>query len=289
MVIKELKHIKHSIDTIKEHKVCTITISNPKSLNSLNTETLKELNYILDEIDTSKEIDALIITGDGDKSFVAGADIAEMSNFSEKEAKDFAELGVKVFQKIENIYIPVIAAINGYALGGGCELAMACDIRIASENAKFAQPEVGLGIIPGFFGNYRLARLVGIGRAKELIFTGRTIKSQEALTIGLVNQVVPQQDLTKAVINMLEQILDKDLYAVSCAKEVINFACNGFNGSEYNGDDNDISFSIDSEIDDAQYFERNQFAACFEYGNAKEQMKTFLENQAKKNSPKEKK
>ena len=184
------EYIKYS----EEDQISLITISRPKALNALNSQVLDELSQALDAIDTSK-ISALIITGEGEKSFVAGADISEMSSLSKKEAEEFSKKGNDVFRKIETFEIPVIAAINGYALGGGCELSLSCDIRISSDNAIFGQPEVGLGITPGFGGTQRLSRTVGIGMAKQMIFTGQNIKADEALRIGLINAIYPQNEL----------------------------------------------------------------------------------------------
>ncbi|MBP5411994.1 MAG: enoyl-CoA hydratase/isomerase family protein [Bacteroidales bacterium] len=292
------KYLKVEYWKIKRHTVCTLTISNPQSLNSLNTAVLKELDRFIENIneDDNDATEALVITGDGDKSFVAGADIAEMSKLKSVEASELACLGTDTFHKIEYLRIPVIAAVNGYALGGGCELAMACDIRIAADTAKFAQPEVGLGIIPGFLGNYRLPRLVGIGRAKELIFTGRIVKAHEALEMGLVNKVVPKQDLMKAVVEMLEQILNNDSLAVSNAKYMINKACDGYavlplhDGEKFIEDEENFEENFIDEIQNYQIEENILFSMCFsKEGNAKKRMKKFLENQAKKNSNKEKK
>ncbi len=184
--------------------VTTLTISAPKSLNALNSTILGELNEALDNLPAGTR--ALIITGDGEKSFVAGADISEMATLNEAEGTAFGKRGSDVFRKIETLPIPVIAAVNGFALGGGCEIAMACDIRICSNNARFGQPEVGLGIIPGFSGTYRLAKLVGMGMAKQLIFTGRNIKADEALRIGLVNAVYEPAETLPAAIQMAESI-----------------------------------------------------------------------------------
>ena len=178
----------------EEGTTAILTINRPKALNALNSQILQELDNTLNSIDTEK-IRALIITGEGDKSFVAGADIAEMSTLTKEQAKQFSKKGNDVFRKIETFPIPVIAAVNGFALGGGCEISMSCDIRICSENAIFGQPEVGLGITPGFGGTQRLARLVGMGIAKQMIYTGQNIKSNEALRIGLVNAVYPQNEL----------------------------------------------------------------------------------------------
>ena len=170
----------------EKDQISIITINRPKALNALNSKVLEELDKTFDSIDT-KKIRAVIITGAGEKSFVAGADIAEMSTLNKEQGTAFSKKGNDVFRKIETFEIPVIAAVNGYALGGGCEIAMSCDIRICSENAIFGQPEVGLGITPGFGGTQRLARLVGMGMAKQMIYTGQNIKADEAKRINLVN------------------------------------------------------------------------------------------------------
>ena len=178
----------------EEGTTAVLTINRPKALNALNSQVLDELDKTLDGIDINK-IRALIITGAGEKSFVAGADIAEMSTLTKKQGEEFSKKGNDVFRKIETFPIPVIAAINGFALGGGCEISMSCDIRICSDNAIFGQPEVGLGITPGFGGTQRLARLIGMGMAKQMIYTAQNIKAEEALRIGLVNAVYPQNEL----------------------------------------------------------------------------------------------
>ena len=178
----------------EDGQISVLTINRPKALNALNSQVLDELDKTLDSIDTSK-IRALIITGAGEKSFVAGADIAEMSTLTKKQGEEFSKKGNDVFRKLETFPIPVIAAVNGFALGGGCEISMSCDIRICSDNAIFGQPEVGLGITPGFGGTQRLARLVGMGMAKQMIFTAQNIKAEEALRIGLVNAIYPQNEL----------------------------------------------------------------------------------------------
>ena len=183
----------------KEGHVATITINRPKALNALSTAVLTDLNAALDEVAADQDVYALIITGAGEKSFVAGADIAEMKDKSVEEAAEYGKFGNAVFRKIETFRCPVIAAVNGFALGGGCELAMSCDIRVASENAVFGQPEVGLGITPGFGGTQRLARLVGAGIAKEMIYTARNIKADRAAQIGLVNKVVAADELRATV------------------------------------------------------------------------------------------
>ena len=173
---------------IKDH-IAVVTLNRPQALNALSTELLTDLNKTLDELEKSKDIYAVVITGAGEKSFVAGADIAEMKDKDKKQAAEYAAFANGIFLRIENFHCPVIAAVNGFALGGGCELALSCDIRIASNKARFAQPEVGLGITPGFGGTQRLARQIGAGRAKELIYTCRQVKADEALSIGLVNAV----------------------------------------------------------------------------------------------------
>lgn len=235
--------------------ITILTISAPKSLNALNSNILNELNQALDELD--KNTRALIITGDGEKSFVAGADISEMAGLNEAEGFAFGKRGADVFRKIETLSIPVIAAVNGFALGGGCELAMACDIRICSDNARFGQPEVGLGIIPGFSGTYRLAKLVGMGMAKQLIYTGKNIKADEALRIGLVNAVYPQAELMPAALQMAESICANAPVAVAYAKKCIN--------EEY-----------DLPADEAVAFENKLFGKCFATEDQKAGMQAFL-------------
>lgn len=238
-----------------EKEICTLTISAPKSLNALNSTILKELGDFIDHIDP--QIKVLIITGDGEKSFVAGADISEMQNLNAAEGETFGRLGAQVFRKIETLNIPVIAAVNGFALGGGCELAMACDIRICSDNAKFGQPEVGLGIIPGFSGTYRLAKLVGMGYAKEMIYTGKAIRADEALRIGLVNAVYPREELMTAAQSMAGKICAMAPIAIKYAKQCIN--------AEY-----------DLDADDAIAFENKMFGQCFATKDQKEGMTAFL-------------
>ena len=201
--------------------IAILTISREKALNALNSEVLNDLNAALDAVDVNA-VRALIITGAGKKSFVAGADIGEMSTLTPEEGEAFGKKGNDVFRKIETFPIPVIAAVNGFALGGGCELSMACDIRIAAENAIFGQPEVGLGITPGFGGTQRLARLVPAGIAKEMIFTARNIKAEKALAIGLVNAVVPQEELMATALKMANGICKNAPIAVAQAKKAIN-------------------------------------------------------------------
>lgn len=206
----------------KENGIGTLTINRPKSLNALNTQVLEDLHEALIEIDQDKEIDVLIITGAGDRAFIAGADITEMKDKDALEGRSFSNFGNKVFSMLDNLSQPTIAAVNGFALGGGAELAMACDIRIGSEYSKFGQPEVGLGIIPGFGGTQRLSRLVGLAKAKELIYTGKTIKADEAKDIGLVNDVVAADELMDTAIELAQLILKQAPLAVKASKRAIN-------------------------------------------------------------------
>ena len=189
--------------------VAVLTINRPKALNALNSETLNELNVVLSEIEANSDIKVVILTGAGEKSFVAGADISEMVNFTGAEGRAFGMRASEPFFKLQNMRQVTIAAVNGFALGGGCEICMACDIRIASDNALFGQPECGLGIIPGFGGTQRLARLVGMGRAKELIFTCDNIDANEAYRIGLVNKVVAKEELIDTAKKMAAKIISK--------------------------------------------------------------------------------
>ena len=237
--------------------VAVLTISAPKSLNALNSTILGELGDYLDNFDSGR-LRCLIITGDGEKSFVAGADISEMAALNAAQGEAFGKRGADVFRSLETLPCPVIAAVNGFALGGGCELAMACDIRICSDNARFGQPEVGLGIIPGFSGTVRLARLVGQGMAKMLIYSGRAIKSDEALRIGLVQAVVPQAELMDRALELANQIAANAPLAVQAAKLCIN-----------------VEYDMDAE--NAIAFESKAFGSCFATDDQKAGMKAFLE------------
>ena len=241
----------------KEGNVGIISINRPKALNALNSNVLTELNQCVDLVQADKDVYVLILTGEG-KAFVAGADIAEMSNKTPEEAKTFAKLGMDLFRKIEELKIPTIGLINGFALGGGCELAMSCDIRFASEKAKFGQPEVGLGITPGFGGTQRLPRLVGLAKAKELIFTGDMIDAQEALRIGLVNKVTTVEELMNEGLALAEKIASKGQIAVRYSKEAINTG-------------------MQTDIDTAMDIEANLFGLCFANPDQKEGMDAFLE------------
>ena len=244
----------------KEGNIGILSINRPKALNALNSATLKEINQAIDMIEKDDEVHILILTGEG-RAFVAGADISEMKVLNAHEAREFAKLGSGTFRKIELMEKPVIAAVNGFALGGGCELSMCCDIRIASEKAKFGQPEVGLGIIPGFAGTQRLSRLVGLGRAKELIFTADMIDANEAYRIGLVNKVVPAEELMNEAMGLANKILSKGQLAVRFAKTSIN------RGAE-------------TDIETGMAIERDLFGLCFATEDQKEGIGAFLEKRS---------
>ena len=261
----------NSLDFIEydeEDEIGIITISRPKALNALNSQVLDELSETLDNIDIS-HISALIITGKGQKAFVAGADISEMSTLTKKEAESFSMKGNNVFRKIETFEVPVIAAINGFALGGGCEISLSCDIRICSDNAIFGQPEVGLGITPGFGGTQRLARTIGVGMAKQMIFTGQNIKAEEALRIGLVNAVYPQQELMNEAKKLALNIAKNSKNAVKLSKKAINEG-------------------LQVDIDNGIKIEEKLFGECFDNREQKERMKNFLERNKKKEKPEKK-
>lgn len=212
--------------------VLTIAISRPEALNALNLKTLSELITVLQQTYQQKDYRGIILTGDGEKAFVAGADIKELSALSREQAHAFSQNGQRLFKLIEDCPKPIIAAVNGYALGGGCELAMACHIRIASDDAKFGQPEVNLGIIPGYGGTQRLSQLVGRGKALELMMTGDMISADEAHAIGLVNHVVRKDDLMNVAGKMMARILSKGPFAVSQVIKSVN-AGFGFERSGY--------------------------------------------------------
>lgn len=201
--------------TSLDNGIFTITANRPDKLNALNRDVMNDLNNVFDEVAANQEIKAVIVTGSGQKGFVAGADISEFVGLSNTEGKALAKRGQDIFFKIENCSKPVVAAVNGFALGGGCELAMACHFRIASENAKFGQPEVNLGLIPGYGGTQRLVQLIGKGRALELLMAASMIDAQTALQFGLVNYVVPQEELLNKAKAILEVIITKAPLAVS--------------------------------------------------------------------------
>ncbi len=240
-----------------EGQIGIITINRPKALNALNSAVLNELDKTLDAVD-QEAIRCLILTGAGEKSFVAGADIGEMSTLTKAEGEAFGKKGNDVFRKLATFPIPVIAAVNGFALGGGCEISMSCDIRICSENAVFGQPEVGLGITPGFGGTQRLARIVGTGKAKEMIYGARNIKAEEAYRIGLVNNVYPAEELMPAAKKLASTIARNAPIAVRNCKRAINEG-------------------IQVDMDQAIVIEEKLFGSCFETCDQKEGMNAFLE------------
>lgn len=204
-----------------QDRVALLELNRPEALNALNTELLGELLEAIQGLGEKEDVRCLVITGAGEKSFVAGADIQEMAELGPRQAEAFSQFGSKVFEALGQMPYPVIAAVNGYALGGGFELALASDIRIASTKASFAFPETGLGILPGFGGSQRLARLCGTGLACELIFTGRRVKAEEALRLGLVNQVVEPEDLINKALEMAKEITAKAPIAIARAKQAI--------------------------------------------------------------------
>jgi enoyl-CoA hydratase len=215
LLLRKLNFMYKTLLTSLENGIFVITINRPDKLNALNKDVMQDLNKILDEVESNAEIKAAIITGSGQKGFVAGADISEFVGLSSKEGKELAKKGQDIFFRIENSTKPVIAAVNGFALGGGCELAMACHFRIASANAKFGQPEVNLGLIPGYGGTQRMVHLIGKGRALELLMTGNMIDAQTALQYGLVNHVVTQDELLTKAKSILENIIAKAPLAIS--------------------------------------------------------------------------
>lgn len=242
----------------KKGNIAVATINRPKALNALNSDVLTDLNELVDVVTADAEIRALVITGSGEKAFVAGADIGEMSTLTPAEGEAFGKHGNDVFRRIETLPIPTIAAINGFALGGGCELSMSCDIRICSETAVFGQPEVGLGITPGFGGTQRLARLVSPGMAKQLIYTAKNIKADEAYRIGLVNAVYPAEELMAAAEKLANTIASNAPIAVRACKKAINDG-------------------LQVDMDQAIVIEEKLFGSCFKTADQIEGMGAFLE------------
>ena len=241
-----------------EEQIATITFNRPEVLNALNEASLKELSHAIDNVAEDGDIRVLILTGAGDKSFVAGADIREFLKFNALKAKLFSEMGHGLVNKLQEMPIPVIAAVNGFALGGGCEVVIACDFIYASENAMFGLPEINLGIIPGFGGTQRLPRLIGKNRAKEMIFTGKMIPATEAQAMGLVNKVCAQDELMDEVLNVAKIIISKGKVSLRAAKQAIN-----------TGMDVDLKTGCRIEID--------AFAICLASPDAKEGIQAFLE------------
>ena len=234
------------------------TINRPKALNALNSEVLSDLDELVRTVSADADIRALVITGSGEKAFVAGADIGEMSTLTPAEGEACGKHGNDVFRKLETLPIPTIAAVNGFALGGGCELSMSCDIRLCADTAVFGQPEAGLGITPGFGGTQRLARLVSPGMAKQLIYTAKNIKADEAYRIGLVNAVYPLDELLPAAEKMAETIAKNAPIAVRACKKAINEG-------------------LEAKMDDAVVIEEKLFGSCFQTADQIEGMSAFLE------------
>ena len=242
--------------------VGVITINRPQALNALNSQVLNDLEEVFNSVDLNTTR-ALVLTGAGEKSFVAGADIGEMSTLTKAEGEAFGKKGNDIFRMIETFPIPVIAAVNGFALGGGCEIAMSCDFRFCSDNAIFGQPEVGLGITPGFGGTQRLARIVGVGIAKQLIYTARNIKAEQAKAIGLVNDVYSQEELLEQAKKLASIISANAPIAVRNCKKAINDG-------------------LDASMDDAIVIEEKLFGDCFETEDQKAAMANFLEKDKEK-------
>ena len=247
------------VTSTQEGPILTLTLNRPEALNALNAQVLDDLDAALDAVDLNT-VRCLIFTGTGDKAFAAGADIAAMANMTSEEAAAFSRRGNEVFRRIETFPLPTIAAVNGYALGGGCELAMACDMRLCSETAVFGQPEVTLGITPGFGGTQRLMRLVGMGKAKELIFSARNVKAPKALEIGLVNAVYPPEELLPAAKKLGARIAKNAPIAVRACKAAMNEG-------------------IDLPMDEAVDAEIREFSGCFETEDQKRGMAAFLSKQ----------
>lgn len=247
----------------KEGALAILYVNRPKALNALNKDTLLEMKDAITSIKNDPEVDVLIVTGAGDKSFVAGADIAFMQSLTAVDAREFGALGQEVFRMIEAMEKPSIAAVNGFALGGGCELAMCCDFRIASSKAKFGQPEVGLGITPGFGGTQRLPRLVGSGMARQMLYTADVIDASEALRIGLVNNVVAPEELMDVVKGIAGRIISKGKLAVRFSKVAANEG-------------------LQTDIDRAMTIEADLFGLCFSTEDQKEGMGAFIEKRSPK-------
>ncbi len=253
--------MKSSFETLifeKKDHVAVVTINRPEKLNALNQKVKSELKRVFTAIKEDDGVRVVVLTGSGEKSFVAGTDIQELTELDQETGKGFSSAGQEVLNLVENLGKPVIAAVNGYALGGGCELALACHIRIAAENAKFGQPEVNLGIIPGYGGTQRLARLIGKGRAMESIITGDPIDAQEALRIGLVGKVVPQAELRKVSEELAEKIASKPSIAIRMALKAVNM-------------------TDETNLTDGQQLEATLFGLCCATEDFREGVAAFLE------------
>lgn len=251
--IMEFNNLTYSV----EEGICTITVNRPDKLNALNQETINELREAVNAAEEDEAVKGIILTGAGQKAFVAGADIAEFADFTPSQAKKMAENGHRTFDTIEHCYKPVVAAVNGFALGGGCEMAMSCHIRLASTNAKFGQPEINLGVIPGYGGTQRLVRLVGFSKATELLLTGDMIGAEEAKALGIVSQVVPQEELMGKCREMLLKIANKSPLVVAQVLKLVN----QYYDTEQPGFVSEIS----------------EFADCFNTEDFKEGVGAFLE------------
>ena len=247
-----------NIKVEKKEAIALIKINRHQVLNALNKDTIIELEKAVEDLDNDKNIKVAILTGEGEKAFIAGADIKQMSDMTPLEAKEFSELGHSMLKKIENSRIPFIAAINGYALGGGCETLMACDICIAAKSAKIGQPEINLGVHPGFGGTQRLPRLVGRMKAKELLLTGRNIDADEAFRIGLVNMIVDDDKLIDTAMDLANKIATKSLVQTGFIKELVNKG-------------------TDVDLNSANSLETSFFSSSFSTDDQKEGMKAFLE------------
>jgi enoyl-CoA hydratase len=245
-----------------DSEILTVTVNRPDKLNALNLQTIAEIGQAVENGNNNNSVKGIIITGSGNKAFVAGADISEFANYTTEEAMKLSAHGHKVFDSLENSKKPIIAAINGFALGGGCELAMACHLRIAADNAKFGQPEVKLGLIPGYGGTQRLPQLIGKAKALELLMTGDMIDAQEAYRLGLVNEVVKQDELMSKCIELLRKILAQAPIAIS---EIVNTVNAHYSKAE-NGFTEEIA----------------RFGKCFETQDFKEGSSAFLEKRKPK-------
>ncbi len=241
-----------------EEGIATITFNRPKSLNALNSALISELSDALDAIAADEQVRVAVLTGAGEKAFVAGADISELAGFNTLQAKRFAQMGQAVIDKLQLLAIPVIAAVNGYALGGGSEMALACDFIYASDNASFGLPEITLGLIPGFGGTQRLPRLIGANRAKELIFTGKMVSAAQARELGLVNQVFTPQTLMEETMRTARSIAAKGRVALRAAKQAVNTGLN-------------------ADLGTGLRIEQDAFAICMASPDAKEGTQAFLQ------------
>jgi len=250
------------VTTSKSDGICTVKINRPDKLNAMNMDTARELVEIFENLGKDDEVKVIILTGEGDKAFSAGADIEYMSKISPDESEEYAKLGQLVTATVENVKQPTIAAVNGFALGGGCELAMSCDIRIAANTAKMGQPEVTIGIPPGWGGTQRLMRIVGIAKAKELVYTGKMIKADEAREIGLVNQVVELSALMDETMKMAKVIASNSAIAVRMSKSAINIGRN-------------------ADLDTGLGVELLAWRNCFTHPDREERMTAFV-NKSKK-------